>query len=193
MILAPWGTPYGNADAVVRLEVEGEMAVGPFTRCVEFMKLRAQRGPAVSHAGYLSAGPLEDAERTTTPLTDEEFVTGQFTDLPFVLGLRVFQCRQAVAEKRDGARPVWFYSLTDESWACVMFRDGERRACVWQSGHRRLWDEVTDAYQWWKERGSPSVTRFGLTVDAYGQRVWLDDPANESWSVPAPHMPCGEK
>ncbi len=79
---------------------------------------------------------------------------------------------------------MWFYGLTDRSWACVMFRGGERHASVWQSGPRRLWDEVADAYRWWQERGSPDVTRFGLTVDADGrQHAWLDDPANERWPV----------
>jgi len=151
------------------------------------MKLRAQRGPTVHHDDYLSAGPLEDAERSTTDITEEEFVTGPFTDLPFVLGLRVFQCRQAVAAKRDGARPVWFYGLTDNSWACVMFRDEEAQAAVWQSGPRRLWDEASGAYRWWKDRGSPELTRFGLTATAYGrQHAWLDDPASESWPVHHP-------
>lgn len=67
-----------------------------------------------------------------------------------------------------------------------MFRDGERHASVRQSGPRRLWDEVTDAYQWWKQRGSPGVGRFGLTADAYGQHAWLDDPENESWPLRQP-------
>jgi protein-L-isoaspartate O-methyltransferase len=185
VILAPWGTSYGNADAVVRLVVDGETATGPFTRLVEFMKLRAQRGPAIRPADYLTAGPLEGADQSTVALAEEDFLTGQFTDLPFVLGLRVPHCRQAVADKRGGERPVWFYSLIDTSWACVMFRDGQEHASVWQSGSRRLWDEVRDAYHWWKERGSPDVTRFGLTIDTSGQRAWLDDPAKESWPVPA--------
>ncbi|MFH9675145.1 protein-L-isoaspartate(D-aspartate) O-methyltransferase [Streptomyces sp. NPDC017405] len=184
VILAPWGTAYGNADAMARLRVEGDTATGPFTRLVEFMKLRAQRSPALRPADYLTAGPLEHADQTTVTLTEEEFLTGQFTDLPFVLGLRVPRCRQAAADKRDGARPVWFYSLHDTSWACVMFRDGRHRASVWQSGSRHLWDEVRAAYDWWKERGCPGVTRFGLTIDASGQRAWLDDPANESWPIP---------
>ncbi|MFF3499652.1 methyltransferase domain-containing protein [Streptomyces sp. NPDC003247] len=183
VILAPWGTTYSNADAVLRLEVQGEVATGPFIRSVEFMKLRAQRGPTVRHSDYMSAGPLEEAEHSTTDVTEEMFVADRFTDLPFVLGLRMFRCLQAVAEKREGARPVWFYGLTDKSWACVMFRDGERHASVWQSGPRRLWDEATDAFRWWKDRGSPGVTRFGVTVDAYGQHAWLDDPANESWPL----------
>ncbi|MGM9466435.1 methyltransferase domain-containing protein [Streptomyces murinus] len=184
IILAPWGTAYGNADAVARLTVGDGKATGRFTRSVEFMKLRSQRGPAIDHDAYLSAGPLNDAKRTTTSLTEEEFVTGRLTDLPFVLGLRVPRCRQAAADKREGARPVWFYGLTDLSWACVLFRDGQRDATVWQSGPRRLWDEVTDAYRWWKDRGSPDVTRFGLTADARGgQLAWLDDPAQEAWAV----------
>ncbi len=186
VIQVPWGTPYTNGDAVVRLLVNGEEATGPFTRLVEFMKLRAQRGPAVRPADYLSAGPLEDADQTIVALAEEDFLTGQFTTLPFVLSLRVPHCRQAVAERRGRDRPVWFYSLTDTSWACVMFRDGQDHARVWQSGSRRLWDEVREAYDWWKERGSPDVTRFGLTISASGQRAWLDDPAKESWTIPAP-------
>ncbi|MCS0600588.1 methyltransferase domain-containing protein [Streptomyces sp. LP11] len=110
-ILAPWGTAYGNADAMIRLRVRGGTAIGPFTR------------------------------------------------------------------------PVWFYGLTDLSWACVMFRDGGHRATVWQSGPRRLWDEVADAHRWWRGHGSPDVTRFGLTVDAHGQHAWLDDPAHEPWPL----------
>ncbi|MFD5032492.1 hypothetical protein ACFWM0_19050 [Streptomyces sp. NPDC058405] len=91
-------------------------------------------------------------------------------------------CVQAVADKREGARPVWFYGLSDRSWACVMFRDGESEAAVWQSGPRRLWDEVEDAYRWWVDRGEPEHTRFGLTVTPDGQRAWIDSPA-ESWAI----------
>ncbi|MEU6510002.1 methyltransferase domain-containing protein [Streptomyces sp. NPDC046942] len=182
IILAPFGTLYGNADAMVRLEVKGEVSMGHFTRRVEFMKLRTQRGPDIVADDYLSAGSLADADTDKTCLTEGEFLTGQWSDLPFVLGLRVPACHHKVADKRDGARPVWFYSLSDLSWACVMLRDGEAEAEVWQSGPRRLWGEVSDAYHWWQDQGSPDVTRFGLTIAPHGQRAWLDDP-KESWPV----------
>ncbi|WP_065961701.1 methyltransferase domain-containing protein [Streptomyces sparsogenes] len=181
LILAPWGTRYSNADAVARLVVKGESASGPFTRPVEFMKMRAQRLPAWDHGDYVPADGFDLADTSTTDLAEADFVTGQYTALPFALGLRVRDCVQAVADKRDGARPVWFYGLTDRSWACVMFRDGDT-ARVWQSGPRRLWDEVEAAYLWWENRGRPEHTRFGLTVTPKGQRVWLDDPA-DSWAV----------
>ncbi|MGW4907363.1 protein-L-isoaspartate O-methyltransferase family protein [Streptomyces sp. NPDC004270] len=185
IILAPWGTHYGNSDAVVRLEVMGDggTACGGFTRSVEFMKLRAQRGPVIVHGEHVPSGSLECAGICTTSLTEADFVTGAFTALPFVLGLRVPYCRQAVADKRGGARPVWFYGLSDASWACVMFRDGEGEATVWQSGPRRLWDEVVGAYEWWRGQGAPGVERFGLTITPYGHRAWLDGPEGESWVV----------
>ncbi|WP_019707303.1 protein-L-isoaspartate O-methyltransferase [Streptomyces xinghaiensis] len=182
LIVAPWGTHFSNADAVARLVVRNGTASGPFTRPVEFMKLRAQRLSLAGHSEYAPAGAAESADTSTTTVTEGEFITGKYTAVPFALGLRVRDCAQAVAEKREGARPVWFYGLSDRSWACVMFRDGESEAKVWQSGPRRLWDEVEAAYRWWADRGEPDHTRFGLTVTPEGQRAWLDDPA-DSWAV----------
>ncbi|GHE03985.1 hypothetical protein [Streptomyces alanosinicus] len=61
---------------------------------------------------------------------------------------------------------------------------GRRRSAarVWQSGPRRLWDEAEAAYDWWLNNDRTSRERFGLTVTAEGQSVWLDDPA-DSWTV----------
>lgn len=182
LIVAPWGTYYSHADAVARLSVKEGQASGHFTRPVEFMKLRAQRLSLAEHAEYAPPDAMERADASTTAITEAEFVTGKYTAVPFALGLRVRDCAQAVADKREGARPVWFYGLSDRSWACVMFRDGQPEARVWQSGPRRLWDEVETAYRWWVGHGGPDHTRFGLTVTPEGQRVWLDDPA-ESWAV----------
>ncbi|MEU8826788.1 methyltransferase domain-containing protein [Streptomyces sp. NPDC048636] len=182
LIIAPWGTHYSNADAVARLAVGAGEASGHFTRPVEFMKLRAQRLSLPGHGEYIPAEGMAGAHTSTTEITEAEFVTGRYTALPFALGLRVRDCVQAVADKREGARPAWFYGRGDRSWACVMFRDGEAEARVWQSGPRRLWDEVAGAYRWWVGHDRPTHTRFGLTVTAGGQRAWLDGPAH-SWVV----------
>ncbi|WP_327228717.1 protein-L-isoaspartate(D-aspartate) O-methyltransferase [Streptomyces platensis] len=182
VIVAPWGTNYSHADAVAHLVVapDGESASGRFTGPVEFMKLRSQRFVPRAHSEYV-AGSVADGVESSTTITEAEFVGEQFGPERFAMGLRVPQCSYVVAAKSDGARPVWFYSLSDNSWACVQFRDG-KTARVWQQGPRRLWDEVEAAFRWWVDSGRPDHTRFGLTVTAEGERVWLDDPAH-SWAL----------
>ncbi|MFD7661710.1 protein-L-isoaspartate(D-aspartate) O-methyltransferase [Streptomyces sp. NPDC059788] len=176
ILVAPWGTHFSNADAVVRLVVagDGRSASGRFTGPVEFMKLRAQRLPLVVHGEYVR-GSVAEGWETSTDVTEAEFLGGAFGPQRFVMGLRVPDCLQVEAEKRAGARPVWFYGLRDRSWACVQFRDGGA-ARVWQYGVRRLWDEVEAAYRWWAGKGRPGYERFGLTVAEEGERVWLDEP-----------------
>ncbi|CAM5547415.1 MULTISPECIES: methyltransferase domain-containing protein [Streptomyces] len=182
IIVAPWGTYFGNGDAVARLVVaaDGRSASGRFTDPVEFMKLRGQRLPGVVHGEYVR-GSVAEGWESSTGITEAEFLGEGFAPQRFVVGLRVRDCLQVGAEKRDGARPVWFYGLRDRSWACVLFRDGAD-ARVWQYGPRRLWDEVEAAYRWWVARDRPGHERFGLTVTAEGERVWLDG-AGESWGL----------
>jgi len=182
LLVAPWGTRYSHANAVARLRVDGNRASGHFTRPVEFMQSRSQRRAPIDPARYVPPGGVGGADVSTTTVTEDEFGSGRYGALPFVLGLRVPGCVQAAADKRGDARPVWFYSLTDRSWACVNFRDGRAQSRVWQSGQRRLWDEVEHVYRWWVAQGSPGVDRFGLTVTPDGQQAWLDDPRN-AWPV----------
>nr|WP_186343587.1 methyltransferase domain-containing protein [Streptomyces sp. CFMR 7] len=182
LIVAPWGTRYGYGDAVVRLVVaeDGQSATGPFLRPVEFMKARAQRFTPQDHAQYVD-NPSAHNSRTATSIPETEFLGDRFSPQRFVLGLKLRDCTHVVAEKADGRRPLWLYSLSDRSWACVAFRDGEP-AKVWQSGFRRLWEEALAAYEWWVEQGRPGYERLGLTVTAEGQQAWVDDPAN-SWQL----------
>ncbi|MCE3030416.1 methyltransferase domain-containing protein [Streptomyces sp. CMSTAAHL-2] len=184
VILVPWGTHLGNGDALVRLRVseDGGSAEGRFLGPVEFMKVRGQRSPFAGHDVYVPDG-VAGAARSTTAVTEEQLLGGdRFAAQRFAVGLMVRNCYQQVADRRGGARPVWFYGLTDRSWACVMFQEGRAEAVVWQFGHRRLWDEVATALAWWRAAGEPGYGRFGLTVTAQGQRAWLDRPAG-SWEV----------
>ncbi|WP_329365376.1 methyltransferase domain-containing protein [Streptomyces sp. NBC_00669] len=173
VIVAPWGTRFGNADAVVRLEVADGAASGRFTRRVEFMKMRAQR-TALRHGDRVPPEGTDLADPSTTTLTEEDLLGDGSGTVPFVLGLRVPGCVQAAAEKRGDTRPVWFYGLADPSWAVVVFRDGQLASPVWQFGPRRLWDEVESAVHWWRSRDHLTIDRFGLTVTPHGSHVWLD-------------------
>ena len=170
-------THFSNQDAVARLIVsdDGTSASGHFTHPAEFMKLRSQRLPFAGHSAYVPSG-VRGAETSSTSLPEDVFTGGAFDTAVFAIGLRVPRCTHSVAAKREGARPVWFYGLDDTSWACAIFRNDHPETTVYQSGPRRLWDEVEAAYAWWEGVGKPGHERFGLTVDAQGQSAWLDEP-----------------
>lgn len=157
VIIAPWGTRFGNQDAVARLVVsaDGKAASGFFTRPVEFMKLRAQRLSWSGHTAYVPAEGTASAgvRRSVSEVTEGEFLPGTWDALGFALGLRIPDCLRIVADKRDGIRPVWLYGLSDTSWAVAVFRDGSETD-VHQSGGRELWTEAESAHRWWKRSDS---------------------------------------
>ncbi|RLU87030.1 protein-L-isoaspartate(D-aspartate) O-methyltransferase [Streptomyces griseocarneus] len=180
VILVPWGTRYGPGEATARLVVaeDRRSASGPFTRPVAFMRMRSQRFAWPRHDEYVAPGALDAADVSRTSLTEEELcgTGGSFAPAPFAIGLRVPDVVHVADRKRDGRRAVWFYGLSDTAWAVADFRDGRPEAKVYQSGPRRLWDEVEAAYEWWTDQGNPAFDRFGLTVDQDGERPWLDKP-----------------
>lgn len=59
----------------------------------------------------------------------------------------------------------------DAAWARVS------GGTVRQTGPRLLWDAVEAAYALYVENDRPGRERFGVTVTAAGQRVWLDTPS----------------
>ncbi|MFE7568681.1 methyltransferase domain-containing protein [Streptomyces sp. NPDC057539] len=180
IILAPWGTHYSNQDALVRLTVgEDGRGVGSFLRMVEFMKLRDQRLDWNRFVEHVKEFPGDaDASRTSRTLAD----LGDRYETPyFVLGLCVPDCAHVVNagdSGEEGDAKAWFFDFLSQSWAAVVFSPGAPDATVYQSGPRRLWDEVEQALTWWISQGRPAVDRFGLTVDRDGTtRLWLDTPA----------------
>lgn len=62
-----------------------------------------------------------------------------------------------------------------DSWA-YLITDTDQTGRAWQGGSRPLWDEVEAAQSWYEAHGDPGVTRFGLTVKAGYEAVWLDHP-----------------
>jgi methyltransferase of ATP-grasp peptide maturase system len=75
-------------------------------------------------------------------------------------------------------------SASDGSWATIELadRDGTRR--VTEAGPTSLWTAVEHAHQQWTALGEPDWPRFGLTVLADRQWVWLDDPAGpHAWLI----------
>jgi protein-L-isoaspartate O-methyltransferase len=174
LIVAPWGTPYSNINAVTRLKVgSGGTASGRFTRLVEFMLDRTQRDVWHGHEPYLPGGSWPDDARESETSVQVDAMGGV---AEFVIGLRVQHVMHTIDTGADGTTTLMLYSLDDLSWAAAFFRDdGSPDSLVYQGGDRNLWDEVEAAYRWWTGAGSPDVTRFGLSVSPDGSHgVWLD-------------------
>ncbi|MFJ4678109.1 methyltransferase domain-containing protein [Kitasatospora sp. NPDC088783] len=179
LILAPFGTHYSNADALLRLTVTGDgTATGPFLQPVEFMKMR-------SHRLAWPANPAPGGLVTETTTTAQLPTHGKFDPFPFAAGLRLPDIVHAIQSHPDGARTLWLYSLTTPAWAAVTFRDDENTHQVRQYGGRCLWDEFEQILHWWYDAGEPHVERFGVTVTRAGWHAWLDNPGQPVRPDPA--------
>jgi protein-L-isoaspartate O-methyltransferase len=178
VIVAPWGTPYANADALVRLTVteDHDRAEGRFTRAVEFMKARTQRHPPAPHSTYVPGTSVaEAADTTTTTSLSPADLLGLGNPFAFVAGLLVPGCASA-SERRGNAVSMWLYGIGDRSWAAAILHDNKPSATVYQGGPRRLWDTLEAAHHWWTTTGRPGITRFGLTITPHRNTPWLDTP-----------------
>lgn len=166
IIVTPLGTPFDSGGILRLVAAKDGTASGRFRLSSSFMMLRAQQFTALDE-------PADFADRAivSKPTVD---IAAVFEESPaLAIGHLVPGCKVAHDYTDDGIiETVWL--LAEDSWASVHWSTTVR-----QLGRRRLWDEVEVAYRWWVEAGSPDFTRFGVTVTADRQWVWLDDPANE--------------
>ncbi|MEE1825838.1 methyltransferase domain-containing protein [Streptomyces sp. BE20] len=177
IILAPFGAEYGG-EQIVRLTVSGDgsSASGRFTRSSAFMRLRQQRTDRPPFEDYLHGEPWPaGGVRGTTALAPPD--TGGWFE-QFVIGCGVPGAFWRAERYEDGAYTLWVYSRDTLSWASADYERGRTEYEVYQSGPRRLWDEVEAAWRWWDDRGRPGLDRFGLTATRDGHTVWLDGPDN---------------
>lgn len=94
----------------------------------------------------------------------------------FVLSLTAPDTSSAWERGDDGRVTAVELWSADGSWARA---EGET---VRQAGPRLLWDAVEATNELYVEHDRPGRERFGVTVTADGQRIWLDSPSH-----PVPH------
>ncbi|MFD0682882.1 methyltransferase domain-containing protein [Actinomadura fibrosa] len=169
-VLVPWATDLHNG-ALVSFTVSRDGAMrGRVVGDVAFMPLRSQRGRRASLAR--DVWDWDGARRSVTSLHPYE-VFGEY-DASLAVGLRVRRCRLVVENGEDGAYTVWLIDPWSRSWAGLVHERDVEAFTVRQQGVRSLWDEVEAAYRWWDGLGRPAAARWGITVNAEGQRLWLD-------------------
>jgi protein-L-isoaspartate O-methyltransferase len=167
LVITPWGTDFCNG-ALLRLNVDADgVGVGRFHQTVSFIRLRGQRR---------AVDVDEDSgEETTTSLGERQIHEAiSIRAAGFAVGLRVPDCAVRVVS-RSAEHDVHLNDPNSGSWARIEIGDA-RPFPVHQHGPRQLWDEVVAAYVWWRRVDRPPAHRFGLTVTATEQTVWLDSP-----------------
>ncbi|MGH3872802.1 MAG: rRNA adenine N-6-methyltransferase family protein [Pseudonocardiaceae bacterium] len=165
VIVTPWGTAFENS-ALLRLTVDdnGDQAMGRIVDWATFMLLRTQRPMIPDEPDDFDT----ISERSRTDLDLADFLGD---NARFGIGLHVPDCRLTWETGPDGyLETLWL--LAPDAWASV------HDTVVRQAGARRLWEEALTGYAWWLKSGRPHRDRYGVTVTADHQRIWLDHPAN---------------
>ncbi|RDG36616.1 methyltransferase domain-containing protein [Streptomyces corynorhini] len=170
-IVTPWGSSFFSGSYATLDVVDGE-ARGGFSGSPAFMWDRSHRAGSGRIAELYHH---EEGERSTTDIAPQNVIQD---DPAFFTGLNITDAwyRWCEADDDSGEATLWFFSDDRKSWATVEYAPDAETYEVEQYGPRALWDEVRTAFLAWYELGKPERSRFGLSVDGDGQRVWLDDP-----------------
>ena len=179
--LAPGGAILVNVSkgiALLSKQPDGSVS-GRFLSGAGFMPLRAETDAARLDARAVIDATAGDADSTETVAAP---------DLPLRVGAffaeLVADRSQLVYLDGDDGQVVsyrWVHGGSG-SWARVDL-DGEQ-ATVYQSGPRRLWNELGPILESWQAAGQPGLERYGLTVTPEGRHtLWLDEPGGPEWSL----------
>ncbi|MCX4636813.1 methyltransferase domain-containing protein [Streptomyces sp. RPA4-5] len=170
-IVTPWGSSFFSGSYAT-LDVRDGSAQGAFSGYPAFMWDRTQRAGAGRISDVYHA---EKGEKSITDIPPQNVIQD---DPAFFTGLRLTDAwyRWCDADDDSGEATLWVLADDRKSWATVEYVPDAEAYEVEQYGPRALWDEVRDAFLCWHDVGKPERSRFGLTVDHDGQRVWLDEP-----------------
>ncbi|MFE7119357.1 methyltransferase domain-containing protein [Streptomyces sp. NPDC057654] len=158
-------TPYGPSTLLRLVVGDCGAASGMIVGTASYMTVRGQRGsPSPSLDDLLkdtwSAGVISHRSPDVSFIRDTAGAFALHQLLPDVL-------------MEFGKRATYAYTRDGSAWAAV-WPDNT----VKQWGTRRLADELTQLAEWWTRANMPAITRYGLTVTADGQTLWLDTPDN---------------
>ncbi|WP_424636762.1 methyltransferase domain-containing protein [Embleya sp. AB8] len=171
-IVTPWGSSFFNGSFATLVVASGR-AQGSFSGDPAFMWDRTCRAGS-GRIGEQHRAAHGDRRRTDVP--PQNVVQD---DPAFFVGLHLTDAwyRWVEADDGSGGATLWVIADDGRSWASVGYVPGEDTYGVKQFGPRALWDEAEAAFLRWHELGTPERARFGISVGADGQWVWLDDPS----------------
>lgn len=172
-VLTPFNTLFARGG-LLKLRVLDRVASGRFTGGANYMWIRSQR-PANRvtelHEFKCRASPVDPAQ-----------VLGRSWAQDFVLGLHV---PDMSVDRRDTetGRQAQLWDEAGSSVTVVRYTDWWQPDAVTVWGERDLWADLVTAFTAWRTAGQPHYTRYGLTIDDAGARLWLDSP-DQTVSLP---------
>ncbi|GAA0950149.1 methyltransferase domain-containing protein [Nonomuraea longicatena] len=173
VIVLPYCPDFGS-NHLLRLTVRPDgSAVGRFVGFASYMLMRSQRSTPDA--------PARDAadRHWSTTRVDPRTVAHASAGADLAVSARTGLTSNTVNGQDDDGD--WFRMwvsdpATPYSWAVAEWRPGRGEYDVYQVGDRPVWEEVCDAYFRWTGWGEPGRDRFGMTVTADRQEIWLDSP-----------------
>ncbi|GLU47591.1 methyltransferase domain-containing protein [Nocardiopsis ansamitocini] len=176
VVVTPWATSY-YAAGLLRLDVGDGGACGRFLGDAPFMLLRGQRSAKGGLWDFVDErAPGVEPYRAVfdpSPLALDD------TGLDLAVGVLVPGLAYYRFDAKDGSGEASVYAYDRAgSWGLIEYEPNASEYEAYRFGRRDLWAEVAHACSWWNDAGRPGRDRFGVTVTAAGQRVWLDEPGN---------------
>jgi protein-L-isoaspartate O-methyltransferase len=171
LVVTPWSSTYKHAGLLsLTVGPDGSATGGLVNTTISFMQLRDQRVPRATVADLVH--DTDTPELSETDLHASHLCND---DAPFAIALQVPDCHweYVPATTNDERWCVWFLDPGSRSWARFDYHPNTRRWPVHQFGPRRLYDELTTAYQCWDHAGQPPATQWRFTITPDGQHVEL--------------------
>jgi len=167
-IVTGFGTTYCH-HCVIRLTVhDAHRATGHMVGQIEGDWERGQRIRPVLTPVEIDAAAA-GADSTTFDVAGPP----NTYDTNFAIGIRVPNCTRVILAQEDDQ---WFLDPATGSRA-HWHRNPIGRYRVDQYGPRRLWDEITSAYQWWCGNGRPKAGDWIITATTNATTVELPEVA----------------
>jgi protein-L-isoaspartate(D-aspartate) O-methyltransferase len=174
LVVTPWATDYYNGHLLALTVQSDGTATGRIVGQTAFMAVRDQRVARIRIDDVVTDESEQAAEERTSKRHPRWYVANY--DAKTAIGVQVPRCkyRYTGPDSNDPDGILWFLDQWTGSWAAVHHRpghDGPYR--VRQYGPRRLFDEISAAYQRWKDSGKPPASAWKLTVTPNGQHTEL--------------------
>jgi protein-L-isoaspartate(D-aspartate) O-methyltransferase len=170
LVVTPWTSAYEPAGLLSLTVGPGGTASGGLVNTtISFMPLRDQRIARGTVAAVVRDTDTPDLSHTDLHAAD----LCNDDDASFAIAFQVPGCHWEYEAGDDDRWCVWFLDADSRSWAGFDYQPNADRWPVRQFGPRRLFDEVTAAYQRWDHAGRPPVTQWRFILTPNGQRVEL--------------------